>query len=136
MKKQNILVVDDHRENLIAMEALLEAEDRNLVMAGSGNEALALALKHDFALVLLDVQMPEMDGFEATQRIREYERRQGLVAVPIVALTAHILREHRERSLASGMNAHIPKPVEMSVLREALVRFTRKDPGAADGDAN
>ena len=46
------------------------------------------------------------------------------------------LREHRERSLASGMNAHIPKPVEMSVLREALVRFTRKDPGAADGDAN
>ncbi|HAB09754.1 MAG TPA: hypothetical protein DHV78_10670, partial [Alcanivorax sp.] len=66
----------------------------------------------------------------------EYERRQGLVAVPIVALTAHILREHRERSLASGMNAHIPKPVEMSVLREALVRFTRKDPGAADGDAN
>ena len=80
--------------------------------------------------------MPEMDGFEATQRIREFERDQGLVAVPIVALTAHILREHRERSLASGMNAHIPKPVEMSVLREALVRFTRKAPRPIDDDAN
>ena len=60
--KQNILVVDDHRENLIALEAILDADGRNLVMAQSGNEALSLALKHDFALVLLDVQMPEMDG--------------------------------------------------------------------------
>ena len=65
-------------------------------------------------------------------RIREQERRDGRPAVPIVALTAHILREHRERSLASGMNAHIPKPVEMSVLRETLVRFTGRPAEPAD----
>ena len=76
--------------------------------------------------------MPEMDGFEATRRIRQYEQKQGLPAVPIVALTAHILREHKERSLAAGMNAHLPKPVELNVLRDTLVRFTRPD--ATDSD--
>lgn len=68
--KQNILIVDDHRENLIALEAILEDPRRNLVMASSGNEALQLAMKYDFALVLLDVQMPEMDGFEVATLMR------------------------------------------------------------------
>ncbi len=69
--------------------------------------------------------MPEMDGFEATRMIREHEQKQALPAVPIVALTAHILREHKDRSLAAGMNAHLPKPVELNVLRDTLVRFTQ-----------
>ena len=67
--KQNILVVDDHRENLIALEAILDSDDRNLIMAQSGNEALSLALKHDLALVLLDVQMPEIGRASCRERV-------------------------------------------------------------------
>ena len=67
-------------------------------------------------------------GFEATRMIREHEQKQDLPAVPIVALTAHILREHKDRSLAAGMNAHLPKPVELNVLRNTLVRFTQSAP--------
>ena len=101
-------------------------------IASDGQEALALAERHRYDLILMDCEMPEMDGFEATRRIRQFEQKQGLPAVPIVALTAHILREHKERSLAAGMNAHLPKPVELNVLRETLVRFTRPD--ATDSD--
>lgn len=67
MNKQNILVVDDYWENLIVMEVLLEVEDCNLVMVGFGNEVLVLVFKYDFVLVLFDVQMFEMDGFEVVQ---------------------------------------------------------------------
>jgi CheY-like chemotaxis protein len=83
--KQNILVVDDHRENLIALEAILDGEGRNLVMAQSGNEALSLALKYDFALVLLDVQMPEMDGFEVAELMRKNKKTHH---IPIIFVTA------------------------------------------------
>jgi CheY-like chemotaxis protein/signal transduction histidine kinase len=131
-----LLVVEDHKLSQKVIRGMLSKLGLSADLAANGKEALAMAMENRYDLILMDCEMPEMDGFEATQRIREFERRQGLVAVPIVALTAHILREHRERSLASGMNAHIPKPVEMSVLREALVRFTRRDPGAADDDAN
>ena len=132
LPRSRILLVDDTPQNLVALEVVLEDMDCDLDSVTSGNAALAKLLKEDYALVLLDVQMPEMDGFEATRRIRQYEQKQGLPAVPIVALTAHILREHKERSLAAGMNAHLPKPVELNVLRDTLVRFTRPD--ATDSD--
>ncbi|MCP4220685.1 MAG: response regulator, partial [bacterium] len=69
-----ILVVDDRRENLVAMEALLEAPDVETISADSGNRALELMLEHDFALVLLDVQMPDMDGFEVAQLMKKNEK--------------------------------------------------------------
>ena len=102
-------------------------------IASNGKEALELASNTRYDLILMDCEMPEMDGFEATRMIRAQEQKQALPAVPIVALTAHILREHKDRSLAAGMNAHLPKPVELNVLRETLVRFTRPD--ATDSDS-
>src|ERR1051326_2602505 len=85
MDKVNILLVDDRVENLLALEAILGELGQNLVRAASGTEALRALLDEDFALVLLDVQMPEMDGFETARLIRARERTRH---VPIIFLTA------------------------------------------------
>ncbi|ASK33038.1 hybrid sensor histidine kinase/response regulator (plasmid) [Alcanivorax sp. N3-2A] len=122
-----LLVVEDHKLSQKVIRGMLNKLGLDAELAANGREALQMASQNRYDLILMDCEMPEMDGFEATRRIRQHEREHGLAPVPIVALTAHILREHRERSLASGMNAHIPKPVEINVLREALVRFTRGD---------
>lgn len=126
-----LLVVEDHKLSQKVIRGMLNKLGLDAELAANGLEALEKACHKRYDLILMDCEMPEMDGFEATRQIRRHERESGLAPVPIVALTAHILREHRERSLASGMNAHIPKPVEMNVLRDTLVRFTRGTPATA-----
>src|SRR5689334_3828983 len=81
----NILLVDDRRENLVALESVLDELGQNLITASSGREALKQLLQEDFAVILLDVQMPEMDGFETATLIRSRERSRY---TPIVFLTA------------------------------------------------
>src|SRR5256885_10205599 len=80
-----LLLVDDHRENLLALEAILEAPGQELVLARSGDEALRQLLQHDFAAIILDVMMPDMDGFETAALIRQRERS---LYTPIIFLTA------------------------------------------------
>lgn len=125
MNKQNILVVDDHRENLIAMEALLDGEGRQLIMAGSGNEALALALKHDFALILLDVQMPEMDGFEVAQLMRQNRKTRH---IPIIFVTA-ISKEQKYvfQGYRNGAVDYLFKPVDERILDAKVNVFLELD---------
>ena len=125
MNKQNILVIDDHRENLIAMEALLDAQDRNLIMAGSGNEALALALKHDFALVLLDVQMPDMDGFEVAELMRRNQKTRHL---PIIFVTA-LSTEHKyvSQGYRTGAVDYLFKPIDEQILDAKVNVFLELD---------
>ncbi|MDX1802526.1 MAG: response regulator [Alcanivorax sp.] len=122
-----LLVAEDHHLSQKVIRGMLGKLGLTADIAANGQEALRMASAQRYDLILMDCEMPEMDGFEATRRIREYEQLHGLPAVPIVALTAHILREHKERSMAAGMNAHIPKPVELNVLRDTLVRFTQGD---------
>ena len=81
----NILIVDDRTENLLVLESLLENIDCNIIKATSGNEALSLMLYYEFALVLLDVQMPDMDGFETAEYIRMNSKTRY---VPIIFVTA------------------------------------------------
>jgi len=81
----DILIVDDRNENLLALEAILEPLGQRLVMAHSGEEALRMLLTHDFAVILLDVQMPGMNGFETAQMIKSRERTRY---IPIIFLTA------------------------------------------------
>ncbi|MFH1489658.1 MAG: ATP-binding protein [Pseudomonadota bacterium] len=121
MEKPGILLVDDRPENLVALEGMLESPDLNIVKAASGNEALGFMLKHDFALVLLDVQMPDMDGFEAAELMRSSERNKY---IPIIFVTAGSTRqEHVFKGYESGAVDYIFKPVDPYVLKSKVNIF-------------
>lgn len=128
-----ILVAEDHYLSQKVIRGMLSKLGLQCDIASNGKEALAMAEHTRYDLVLMDCEMPEMDGFETTRRIREREKENGLPPIPVIALTAHILKEHKERSFAAGMNAHLPKPVELEVLRETLVQFTTPDAIGKEG---
>ncbi|EJL24437.1 response regulator [Novosphingobium sp. AP12] len=116
-----ILAVDDIRENLIALEAALDQPGVELVTASSGLEALELLLRQDFALALLDVQMPEMDGFELAELMRGTERTRG---VPIIFLTAVATDERRKfRGFETGAVDYLLKPLDITVLNSKVAVF-------------
>ena len=91
--------------------------------ASNGEEALRAMQERQYDLVLMDCEMPVLDGFSATERLREWEQREQRGRTPVVALTAHILAEHKERARQVGMDGHMSKPVEMSQLRELIAHW-------------
>jgi CheY-like chemotaxis protein len=101
-------------------------------VAVDGVDALAKIRQHDYALVLMDIQMPEMDGLAATREIRQEPRFHEL---PIIAMTAHAMSGDRERSLAAGMNDHLTKPIDADALYAALLRWIPPQPGGVAGEA-
>ncbi len=114
-----ILLAEDNAINEKLITRLLEKHGHSVKVAVTGVEALAAIAEHRFDLVLMDVQMPEMDGLEATRRLREREAGTGS-HLPIVALTAHTLPEDRQKCLEAGMDAFICKPVQAHALFEVL----------------
>ncbi|MCD4743444.1 MAG: diguanylate cyclase [Desulfobacteraceae bacterium] len=113
-KKAKVLVVDDKKANILAIEALLEELEVEIVKANSGNEALALALEHEFALILMDVQMPEMDGFETAEIIRTNRKTK---ATPIIFVTAiNKEKKHIFKGYESGGVDYIFKPLDPHIL--------------------
>jgi two-component system cell cycle sensor histidine kinase/response regulator CckA len=117
----NILMVDDEPNNLVALEALLEAPGRTLVKAGSGHEALARIGESDFALVLLDIQMPVMDGYETARAIREVERARTTPIVFLTALDRNMV--HVSRGYALGAVDFVFKPVSPEILKSKVAVF-------------
>jgi len=110
-----VLMVDDRPENLLALEAILQGMPVHVVGVGSGEAALKQLLQHEFALILLDAQMPDMDGFETARRIKQRERTRG---VPIVFLTAADADGHLAlRGYAAGAVDYLTKPIDPWVLR-------------------
>jgi CheY-like chemotaxis protein len=119
--RRPILVVDDVPANLVAMEAALEPFKRALVLVKSGDEALAQLLERDFSLILLDVQMPGMDGFETARLIRGRER---TAHVPIIFVTAHAEDETAlQRAYELGAVDFLHKPIDQTVLRAKATVF-------------
>jgi two-component system sensor histidine kinase/response regulator len=116
--RPNILVVDDRKENLLATEKILRHLDAGILSANSGNDALSLVLRHRFAVVLLDVQMPEMDGFETAMLMQEHESMHG---VPIIFVTA-ISKEERYATQAAEIGAvdYIFKPINPEILKSKV----------------
>ena len=124
-EKPKILIVDDLPANITVLKGLLKDLDVSLVSAHSGNEALACMLDNDFALVLMDVQMPEMDGFAATAKIRQSAS--NIRHTPIIAMTAHAMVGDRERCLEAGMNDYTSKPINPDELIEKIEAWIGKD---------
>jgi signal transduction histidine kinase len=119
-QRVKILLVDDQPENLVALEAVLEHLGQELVKAHSGREALRQLLDNDFAVILLDVKMPDMDGFECAAMIRERERSSD---TPIIFLTALKSDEFLSRGYNMGAVDYLSKPIVPEVLRSKIAVF-------------
>jgi len=122
-----ILLAEDNVINRTLAAALLEKRGHTVVHAGNGREVVAAAAGEAFDLIFMDVQMPEMDGFEATRRIRESEIISGR-HTPIAAMTAHAVAGDRERCLAAGMDDYLSKPLNKAALLELLARIGAAGP--------
>ncbi len=120
----SFLVAEDNTVNQKLIARLLEKRGHTVVLAQNGREALEALEKRSFDIVLMDGQMPDMDGFEATKRIREKEQESGL-HLPIIALTAHAMQGDKERCLAAGMDGYVSKPVKVEELFSVIERFVR-----------
>jgi len=121
-----ILLAEDNPVNQLLAQRVLEKHGYRVTAVGNGSEAVAAYRTTYFDLLLMDVQMPEMDGFEATAVIRDEERGTGR-HVPIIAMTAHAMKGDRERCLAAGMDDYITKPLNVAELLAASERHCRQN---------
>ena len=124
-----LLVEDDVINREIALGMLSEDAGLQVDTAGNGEEAVAAVGARHYDLILMDMQMPVLDGIAATQAIRQMP---GKDALPIIAMTANVYAEDRQRCIAAGMNGHVPKPVEPEALYDALLRWLPEQRDVAD----
>ena len=117
--KWRVLLAEDNMVNQKVASAMLERAGHDVQIAENGIQAVELARRQKFDLILMDIQMPQMDGLEATRMIRRDEAQSGS-HVPIVAMTAHALKGDNERFLAQGMDGYIAKPFQPGQLFEAI----------------
>ena len=126
LRGARVLLVEDNALNQQVASELLAAVGIDSEIAGNGREALEMLGEHRYDVVLMDIQMPEMDGLTATRRLRADPRHATL---PIVAMTAHAMESDREQSLQAGMNDHVTKPIDPQELYRVLTRWLRRRRG-------
>jgi CheY-like chemotaxis protein len=127
-----VLLAEDNTINQKLAVRLLEKRGHSVVVAGNGREALTALERESYDVVLMDVQMPEMDGFEATAAIRAREKESGR-RLPIIAMTAYAMKGDRERCLAAGMDGYVSKPLQPRELFEAVEGPSRESAGSSPG---
>jgi len=123
----NILIAEDSESNQALIELYFKQTNCNLTFAADGSEAVELYQEKPFALILMDIQMPVMDGHEATRQIRAIETEKGLAPVPIVAVTANAFKEDQERCMEAGCTDYLAKPVSKPTLLEIVTRYVVHD---------
>jgi CheY-like chemotaxis protein len=116
----DVLVVDDNLVNQKVAQRYLQRFGCNVTIAADGAEAVRISAHRNFDLIFMDLQMPVMDGYEATRRIRQD---QGEIRIPIVALTASVDTAQIAKANAAGMDDHLLKPIELHRLQAVLTRF-------------
>ena len=115
-----VLLAEDNKINQLVGMRQLQKLGYKADVAGNGIEAVEAWKRNQYSIILMDCQMPEMDGFEAARKIRELEAEKNLAHVQIIALTASVMKEDRDRCLTAGMDDYISKPVGMDELKGAL----------------
>ncbi|MDD0977397.1 hybrid sensor histidine kinase/response regulator [Pseudomonas fontis] len=121
-----ILVAEDNSISTKVIRGMLGKLNLEPDTASNGEEALQAMMSRQYDLVLMDCEMPVLDGFSATQQLRAWEAETERRRTPVVALTAHILAEHKERARLAGMDGHMAKPVELSQLRELIEHWVAR----------
>jgi two-component system cell cycle response regulator DivK len=116
----SVLYVEDNDDNLILVKRVLEAEGFHFIGAGSAEEGLFMARSSSPDLILVDINMPEIDGLTMTSHLKMDP---SFSAVPVIALTANVMRGDRERSLNAGCDGYIQKPIDVDQLSNQLARF-------------
>jgi two-component system sensor histidine kinase/response regulator len=131
-KKQlrKILIVEDMETNLLTAKVLIGKLGYKTDQARNGEEAVKKVMENSYDLVLMDCQMPVMDGFEATRRIRQYEKEQQKEPIPIVAMTGNAFESDRKKCVEAGMNDFMAKPVEPEILSEKIHSNCKEAPAA------
>ena len=122
----NILLVEDHEQIRILVQSFLNKTPYTLDTAEDGEIAVKKFKEHKYDLVIMDIDMPVMDGYTATKEIRKWEAQNRKDETPIVVLSAHALKEHRQKSLEVGCNAHLAKPIKKEDLLAAIRKHQTK----------
>ncbi|TAN02751.1 MAG: response regulator [Rhodanobacteraceae bacterium] len=125
-----VLLVEDHPVNQKVAQKLLERLGLAVDVAENGEVALDKVGQHAYAMVLMDCQMPVLDGYSATRRLREIESEQGKPRLPVIAMTAHAMSGDRERCLQAGMDDYLSKPLDRQLLEQTLARWMQQSPQA------
>jgi two-component system cell cycle response regulator DivK len=123
MDGAKILYIEDNVENRTLVKRVLEAEGYVMLEADDGIDGLRIVREKAPDLILIDINLPEIDGYEITTRLRQME---GLNNIPIVALTANVLKGDRERSLDAGCDGYIQKPIDVDLLPAQIAAFLRR----------
>ena len=118
-----ILYIEDNIDNRTLIRRILTAEGYKVLEAGNAREALETLKTLRPDMILMDINMPEVDGYTLTAQIRGIE---GFESIPIVALTANVMRGDRERSLEAGCDGYIQKPIDIDILPQQVERYLRK----------
>lgn len=118
--KKTILLVEDNEDNLVVYRTILEHVGYNVIEARDGEEGVSRAQQHLPDLILMDISIPKLDGWEATQRLKGIEETRG---IPIIALTAHALEEDRQKAVQVGCDGYLAKPVEPRRVVQEVERF-------------
>ncbi|MBW1706988.1 MAG: response regulator [Deltaproteobacteria bacterium] len=126
-RRLKILLAEDNIVNQKLAVKMLEKRGHRVVVSSNGRKALEAYEREWFDLILMDVQMPEMDGLEATRAIREKEKERG-GHIPIVAMTAHAMKGDREKCLSAGMDDYVPKPIKADELFSVVERVAPPGP--------
>lgn len=120
---RSILYVEDNLENRILIQRILEAEGYKFLGASNANEGLQLARNHKPDLILVDINMPEVDGLTMTKELKADTR---FTQIPVIAITANVMRGDRERTLDAGCDGYIQKPIDVDLLPRQIVHFLQQ----------